>query len=188
MQKTKNILALVLVSCLFILTAGCGQKVPDTLNAHFNVLYLADFPQEYLDAPEENAEQIEAFGLSDFAATFADPAAFKTYNVEISVSNANDYPVSMLGLKVDETKIGKDGVYFSPYEGNVTMGMPAHFTGSQTIYCKVIADKALSMEDVLKTLGKMNIRCVYVDSATGVEDLVEANEEDLMESPITYAG
>lgn len=183
----RKVLAFFLAAALVFSLSACG-KTPDTLGARFQALYLTDFPQEYLDAPDDYADEIAGFGLDDFAEAFADPTAFRCYNAEIAVSNANDYAVQILGLKADSKNNGKNGVYFSVYDGGVSLGLPARFDGTQTVYYKVIAEKSLSMDEVLETLGKLGVRCVYVNAETGIEELTEVTDESLlMESPITYS-
>lgn len=183
----RKVLAFVLVLCLVFALSACG-KTPDTLGARVQALYLADFPQEYLDAPDEYADEIAGFGLLNFAETFADPSAFRCYNAEIAVSNANDYAVQILGLQLDAGRNGKDGVYFCTYDGGVSIGLPAQFDGAQTVYYKVIADKSLSMDEVSEALGKLGVQCLYVNAETGIEELMEVTDESLlMKSPITYS-
>ena len=183
----RKIMTFALVLCLIFSLSACGGT-EDTLHAKFNALYLTDFPQEYMDSPADFAEQIGGFGLEDFASTFADTAAFRCYNAELAVSNSNAFAVNMLGVAMDSKNNGKNGVYFCTYDGGVTIGMPANFDGAQTVFYTVIAEKSLSMEEVLQELGKMDIRCLYVDADTGIESLSEVTEKDpLKEIPITYS-
>lgn len=183
----RKLFAFSLALCLLFALSACGG-VPDTLHAQFSALYLTDFPQEYIDTPAEFTEQINGFGLEDFATVFADPSAFRCYNAELTVSNSNDFAVNLLGVKADSKNNGKNGVYFCTYDGGVTVGMPAHFDGAQTIFYTVIAEKSLSMDEVLKQLGQMDIRCLYVRADTGIEDPMEVTDDSLLlESPVTYS-
>ena len=185
MKKTA---ALFLALLLTVSLAACGGRSvdADALHARFAVLYRADFPQEYLDAPEENAAVIEAFGVEDFASTFADTSKFHCYNAEIQVQNGNDFSVSLLGLHVEPKDVGKGGVYINMLGDGVSVGMPANFTGDNAVYYQVLADASLSDEQVLQALADMQVKIRYVDASTGVEtpEEAEAASSQILESTI----
>lgn len=179
--------AALLALCLLCGLCACGGKEKDTINARFSALYLSEFPTEYLEDPETYADQIDGFHLENFAQTFADYNAFKTYNVEIVMSNGNDYAVNVLDVQIEDRSEGKNGVYFSTWDDGAAVGIPANFTGEQTVYYQVVADGALSMDDVLKTLGEMHITVVYADAAIDTEDMeLDLNNADLQQSVIRY--
>ena len=188
MTTWKTLTALLLALCMTIGLAACGgAKQTDALHPRFSTLYSTDFPQEFLDDPETYQADIQGFGVDDFAATFADPDAFRCFNAEILLSNSNDFAVNILTLKVDKKNVGRNGVYIGTFGDGVTVGLPANYTDDNAVYYMVIADASLTDEQVLQALEDMRIAVVYVDAATGAETLEEANEADLMESVITRA-
>ena len=165
MHIFQKCLSALLALCLLFSLAACG-KAPDMLGARFNVLYRTEFPPEYAEGDEP----------------YCDPEHYACYNAEITISNNNDFAVNVLHA---ETRKPSDNVFlFITDEG--TIGLPAQFTGEQTVYYQVLADNTLSMDEVLEALGKMDVRLQYVDASTGIEDLSEVKEEQLLESAILY--
>lgn len=183
----KRAFAFIFAVCLLLSASACGAKpASDDLHVRFDVLYPTEYLTEFLSAPEGYAEQMEAFGVESFEETFKDTKNFKSYNVEVSASNDTDSAVTLLALKQNPKKNGKDGVWFSTFGDDTTYGMPAHFTGKQTMYYAVIADASLSMEEVLEILGNMGIRCIYTNAGSGDETLEEVPEENRLEGVVLY--
>lgn len=187
MAMCRKWIALVLALCVIAGLYACGKKQADGLRPRFSTLYSADFPQEFLDDPQKYQKEIDGFGVEDFAATFADPSAFRCFNAEILLSNDNDFAVNILTLKVNAKNVGKNGVYIGTFGDGTTVGLPAHYDRDNAVYYKVIADASLTDEQVLQALEDMHVKVVYVDAATGAESMEEANEADLMESVIQRA-
>ncbi|MBQ7543267.1 MAG: hypothetical protein IJT44_13355 [Clostridia bacterium] len=188
MRHLHRAAALALTVCMLFAFASCG-KTQDSLHARFAVLYQTDLLKTYLQDPQTYADQIAGYALEDFAQTFADADAFRLYSVEVTLQNTNDYAVDILNLQMPADKQGTDGVYFSTYSANGIVGLPAGFTGEQSVFFQAIAASSLSMQDVLKTLGKMGVECVFADAAANAED--EAPQIDpsaLHVSSILYEG
>ncbi len=166
MRNIKKCLALLLAVTLTLALAACGGtqsgKTNGALKARFSALYESDTLADMIADPAQYEDEIAAYGLDDFAGTFANADAFRTYTVEISLQNDNDFDVQVLNLQMDTQKQGENGVWFSALSETMPIGLPAKYTGNETLFYYAIADAKLSREDVLKTLGEMGISCVYM--------------------------
>ena len=184
MQRT---LAAALAVCLLCVLCACGGG-KDALDARFVTLYKSEFPTEYLEDNETYASEIAGFHLKDFNGTFHEFQSFKTYSVEITIANDFDYAVDVFGLQIPEKNVGKNGVYFSTYDDGATIGVPGSRSGEQTVYYLVVAEASLSEEEVMETLGEMQISCIYADAAEAIDMYdPEADLSGLRQSVIRYS-
>lgn len=166
MKHLKKSVALLLALTFVLALAACGgkadSKTNDSLKARFTNLYESDALADMLTDPAQYEDKIAAYGVDDFAKTFANADAFRSYTVEISVQNANDFDVQVLSVQMETEKQGKDGVWFSALTDAETIGLPAQYDGDEALFCYAIADASLSKQDVLQKLGEMGISCVYM--------------------------
>ena len=187
MKALRKGVALLLAAALMLTFAACGKKqADDTLHARFAALYETDALAEMLEDPAQAAAQIEGYGLDDFAKTFAKTDAFRSYTVEISVQNTNDFAVQLLNLQMDAQKQGANGVWFSTLSEAMPMGLPAQYTGDEAMYYYAIADATLSKEDVLHRLGEMGISCVYMKGSEAPDMDADLDQADLSASVILF--
>ena len=188
MRYFRNGVALLLAVTLALALAACGKQkqANDALKARFAALYETDALPEMLADPTLHAAEIEAYGLDDFAKTFADTDAFRSYTVEISVQNTNDFAVQLLNLQTDTKKQGVSGVWFAPLSEAMPMGLPAQYTGDEAMYFYAIADALMSKEDVLRTLGDMGITCVYMKGSEAPDMDEQIDPADLYTSVILF--
>lgn len=189
MRIMQRFFAAALAVCLLCALCACGGK-EDALNARFNKLYLTEFPTEYLEDNQMYADEIAGFHVEDFNGTFHEFQKFKTYTVEINITNGNSYAVDVFDVQIPQKSVGKNGVYFSTAGDGATLGIPANNTSEQTVYYMVVADADLSEEEVLQTLGNMKITCVFADASAGIDmsdpDLDSATLKELQQSVIRY--
>ena len=185
MQTLRKTTAVLLAVCMLLILASCGKK-NDSLHARFSMLYETDVLSDYLGDPQTYADQIAGYMVDDFAGTFADADNFRIYSVEIKISNTNDYAIEMLNLQMDTGEQGKNGVWFSLYADGSTIGLPADFTSEECIYYQAIADASLTQQDVLETLGKMHIECLFADAAVDTDDPAQLDPSNLKVSSILY--
>lgn len=185
MKPIRTITSLLLAVCMLMSFASCGAK-DDSMHARFSKLYETDVLSDYIDDPQTYADQISGYMLDDFAGTFKNVDNFRIYSVEIQLNNNNEYAIEMLNLQMDTAKQGKNGVWFSLYADGSTIGLPANFTGNECIYYQAIADASLSQQDVLETLGKMHIECLFVDAAVDTDDVEHLDPAALHVSSILY--
>lgn len=190
MKQVRNGVALLLAAVLALTLAACGKQkqADDTLKARFAALIETDAIEQMLADPAQYADEIAAYGLDDFAATFAKPDAFRSYTVEISVQNTNDFAVQVLNVQMDTAKQGANGVWFSALSESAATGLPAQYTGDEALYYYAIADAALSKADVLQRLGEMGISCVYVKGGEAPDMDAQLDPADLYTSAVLYEG
>ncbi len=100
--------ALLLAAVLALTLCACGKQKQsdDALQARFAALYETDALAEMLAQPAQYEAEIAGYGLDDFAKVFADADAFRSYTVEISVQNTNDFAVQVLNLQMETKKQG----------------------------------------------------------------------------------
>ena len=166
MQRTKKYIALLLAVTLALALAACGGnsgKEAPALKARFTSLIETDAIEEIMADPAQHADEIAAYGLDDFAKTFAQVDTFRSYTVEISLQNESDSAVQVMSVQMETENQGKDGVWFAAGNESAAIGLPAHYTGDEALYYYVIATAALSRDDVLRKLGEMGISCVYLE-------------------------
>ncbi len=189
MRIIQKVVSAALAFCLVCALCACGGK-SGGLNARFNKLYLTEFPTEYLEDNEMYADEIESFHLEDFNGTFHEFQKFKTYSVEISITNGNDYAVDVFDIQMPQKSVGKNGVYFSTLDDGATLGIPANSASEQTVYYMVVANADLSEDEVLQTLGKMHITCLFADASAGIDmsdpNMDPADLQALQQSEIRY--
>lgn len=192
MRMIKCCAALFLCVALTLAFAACGgktaQTADDSLQARFAALYETDALSEIMEDPEAHADEIAAYGLDDFAQTFADTDAFRSYTVEISVQNTNAFAVELLNVQMETQQQGKNGVYFSALSKTAAIGLPAQYTGDEAMYYYVIANALLSKDDVLRTLGEMGISCVYMKGSEAPDMDAQIDPSLLFSGVILYEG
>lgn len=188
MRIIRNGAALLLAVVLALTAAACGKQTGDTLKARFSVLFENDTLEQIMEDPAQHQNEIDAFGLDDFETVFAEENAYRSYTVEISVQNGNDYDVELLNLQMDIKKQGTGDVYFGALAESMPVGLPAHYSGDEVLYYTVIASTLLSKEEILQTLGEMEISCVYMKGSEAPE-MEEAIDPSLLStSVILYEG
>ncbi len=189
MKTVLRITAMIMTAVMLFAFASCGESgetaLENTLGANANILTETKMLEEYKEDPSANASKIIGFGFTseEFKKTFADNGTWKTYNLRVVFGNDNDYGVTVFGFDVGEN--GKNDVYIST-EGDAVIGLPSKFTGTQEMYCRVIADSALSPTDIIKTLSKMDVQILYANAATGAEEITELQQGELMRCPIEF--
>ncbi len=189
MKTVLRITALIMSAVMLLVFASCGenaeQELPNTLKATAGTLTATQMLDEYRKDPDANASKTVGFGFTseEFKKTFADNGTWKTYNLRVSFGNDNEYGVTVFGFDVGEN--GKKDVYIST-EGDAVIGLPSKFTGTQDMYCRVIADSALAPTDIIKTLSKMDVQILYANASTGAEDITELEQGELMRCPIEF--
>lgn len=190
MKWLRNGAALLLAAVLILTIAACGKQkqADDALKARFAALIETDAIEQMLADPAGHADEIAAYGLDDFAATFADADTFRSYTVEISVQNTNDFAVQLINVQMDTDKQGANGVWFSALSEAAPTGLPANYAGDEAVYYYAIASAALSKEDVLRTLGEMGISCVYVKGSEAPDMDAQIDPADLYTSAVLYEG
>ncbi len=188
MRTMRNGVALLLAAALALMLAACGKSTNDSLHARFSALYESDALQQMLDDPDGHAAEIAAYGVEDFAATFANADAFRSYTVEIRVQNTNGFSVQLTNVQAQTEKQGKNGVWFSALDEAAMVGLPADYSGDETLYCYAIADASLSKEDVLRTLGEMGVSCVYMKGSEAPDMDAKIDPALLHTSVILYEG
>ena len=156
------------------------------MKARFSALYETDALAEMLAEPEQHADEIAAYGLDDFAQTFVNADAFRSYTVEISVQNTNAFAVQLLNTQMDMKKQGENGVWFASMSETMTMGLPEQYTGDEALYAYAIADASLSKDDVLRALGEMGISCVYMQGSEAPDMETQPDPADLYTSVILF--
>ncbi len=181
--------ALVLAAVLALTLGACGKQKQsdDALQARFAALYETDALAEMLADPAQYEAEIAGYGLDDFTKVFADADAFRSYTVEISVQNTNDFAVQVLNLQMETKKQGAKGVWFSTLTQAMPMGLPAQYTGDEAMYFYAIADAAMSKEDVLQRLGDMGVSCVYVKGNEAPDADAKLDPANLYTSAVLYA-
>ena len=189
MKFFKRLTAVVLSVIMLLCFASCkGEtetKVQNTLNANGSTLTAHTFLDEYKADPDVNANKITGFGFTadEFNEKFVKNGSWNAYTFKVSFGNSNDFGITAFGIDIKEN--GMKNVFVST-AGDAVMGLPANFTSTQDMYCKVIADSALSETDVIKTLGKMGIEIMYVNASTGAEDLSEVEQGELLYCPVDF--
>lgn len=189
MKAIRNGVALLLAAAVALSLAACGKQKPtDALKARVAALYETDALAEIMEDPAQHEDEMAAYGLEDFRKTFADTDAFRSYTVEISVQNTNDFDVQILNLQMETAQQGKNGVYFAALSESAPMGLPAGYDGDEALYYYAIADALLSKEDVMKRLGEMGISCVYMKGGEAPEPDAEIDPALLFTSSVLYEG
>lgn len=189
MKFFKKLTAIILSAALLLVLASCSDEpkteVNNTLKASASMLFGDDFLESYKEDPVANAGKIVGFGFTsdEFNEKFVKNGSWRTYNLRIEFGNDNDYGVTIFG--VDVQKNGEKNVFIST-AGDAVIGLPSKFTGTQDMYCRVIADAALSETDIIKALKGMGIQLLYVNAATGAEDLSEVEQGELLYSDIDF--
>lgn len=189
MKIFKKLTAVILSAVLILTFASCSEqaqeKSQNTLNATAGTLMHNEFLESYREDPDANAGKIVGFGYTadEFKDKFVDNGSWKTFNLKIEFGNDNDFGITVFGIDVAEN--GKKGVFIST-ASDAVIGLPAKFTAKQDMYCRVIADSALSENDIIKTLGDMGIQLLYVNAASGAEELSEVELGELLYSGIDF--
>ncbi len=191
MKQIKTCVALLLAAALALTLAACAGKAGktnDSLKARFSKLYESDTLAEMLADPAQHESEIAAYGLDDFAGTFKSADAFRSYTVEISVQNLNDFDVQVMNLQMKTENQGKNGVWFSVLNEGPVMGLPAQYAGDEALYYYAIADASLSREEVLQRLGEMGISCVYVKGSEAPDADAQIDPSMLYTCEVLYEG
>lgn len=188
MRIIRNGVALLLAVTLALTAAACGKQAGDSLKARFSVLFENDTLEQIMEDPASHQDEIAGFGLDDFAGTFAEVDAYRSYTVEISVQNDNDYDVELLNLQMDTKKQGTNNVWFAAMAESMPVGLPAKYTGDEALYYTVIASALLSKEEILRTLGEMGISCVYMKGSEAPDMDAGIDPSLLSTSVILYEG
>lgn len=189
MKTFRRLTAIILSAILVFAFSSCSDtaesETVNTLGATAGTLTATEMLSEYKADPEKNSSKIVGFGFTadEFRAKFVDEGEWRTFNLMIQFGNDNDFGVTVFGIDVEEN--GKKGVYIST-AGDAVIGLPSKFTGTQEMYCRVIADSALSETDIIKTLGKMGIQILFANAATGAEELTELEQGELMHCGIDF--
>ena len=158
------------------------------MKARFTALIETDALERIMADPAQHEDEMAGYGLDDFRKTFADENEFRSYTVEISVQNLNDYAVQVVNLEMDTAKQGQNGVWFAALTETDPLGLPAGYTGDEALYSYVIADALLSKEEVLQRLGEMGISCVYMQGSETPDEDAQIDPSLLYTSDILYEG
>lgn len=189
MKSFKKTVALILGIVMMFSFASCSENkntdTPNTLGAVAGTLSVSDFLDVYKENPDSHSNKIIGFGFTseEFNEKFVKNGNWNTFNLQIEFGNTNDFGVTVFGVDVAEN--GKKGVFVST-AADAVIGLPANFTSTQDIYCKIIADAALSETDVIKTLGKMGITILFTNASNGAEELSEVPAGELLNSSIDF--
>lgn len=189
MKSFKKTIAILLGIVMILSFASCSEKqsndTPNSLNAFAGTLSANDFLDVYKENPDSHSNKIIGFGFTseEFNEKFVKNGNWNTFNLKIEFGNTNDFGVTIFGIDVAEN--GKKGVFVST-AADAVIGLPANFTGTQDIYCKVIADAALSESDIIKTLSKMGITLLFTNASNGAEELSEVPAGELLNSCVDF--
>lgn len=189
MKSFKKTVAIILGIVMIFSFASCSEEktddTPNSLNAFASTLLPNDFLDVYKEAPDSNSNKIIGFGFTseEFNEKFVKNGNWNTFNLQIEFGNTNDFGVTVFGVDVAEN--GKKGVFVST-AADAVIGLPANFTSTQDIYCKVISDAALSESDIIKTLSKMGITLLFTNASNGAEELSEVPSGELLHSSVDF--
>jgi len=179
MKHFKRIFCLALALALTFVAAGCGKTTTKMLDAQFTDVKADTFFTMYAETGLRQEAILKGFDFTeaDFKAKFNDNRNSWTGNqLEMKLTNNNDFPIEVLGLEIKNN--GSKKVYVSKF-ADAGYGLPAKYDGEMTMYFWVLAESSLGTEsEILDQIKKMDIRVAYVDKESGIESFDDVTKDN----------
>lgn len=180
MKTFKIIFCIVLVVAIAFGVMGLRLGKNNLDASVEKVMNTEDFKDLYLD--NSLFYRFEGFGFTwmQFKEEFIENYEnCYSQRMKISLTNKNDFDITVLGIEVKE---GGDGIYelYFSVTPEKTVTVPANCTEEHSVWFPIMSigpDKNDTLEIVQKNVS---LKLIYADASKNIQSLAEASEDDLI--------